>query len=131
MRQALWPSPPGEHASEIERYFKGDRNDPAAVLMALDGTGRPTGFAELSIRFYAEGCTSHRVAYLEGWFVEPSARRKGVGAALVQAAEDWARGQGCTEFASDTEMDNEGSAAAHKALGFEEVDRIVCFRKSL
>ena len=21
MRQALWPSPPGEHASEIERYF--------------------------------------------------------------------------------------------------------------
>lgn len=76
MRQALWPSPPGEHASEIERYFKGDRNDPAAVLMALDGTGRPTGFAELSIRFHAEGCTSHRVAYLEGWFVEPSGRRR-------------------------------------------------------
>jgi aminoglycoside 6'-N-acetyltransferase I len=131
MRQALWPSAPGEHAAEIERYFNGNRKDPAEVLMAFDDAGRAVAFAELSIRPYAEGCYSGRVAYLEGWFVEASARGKGVGAALVMAAEEWARGQGCTEFASDTETDNAASAAAHKSLGFEEINRIICFRKAL
>ena len=31
----------------------------------------------------------------------------------------------------DTELMNDRSAAAHRALGFAEVERIVCFRKSL
>ena len=48
---------------------------------------------------YAEGCYSGRVAYLEGWYVEPSARRKGVGAALVKTVEEWGRSQGCTSLA--------------------------------
>lgn len=38
---------------------------------------------------------------------------------------------GCTEFAGDCEMDNADSLRFHKALGFEEANRIVCFRKSL
>jgi aminoglycoside 6'-N-acetyltransferase I len=131
MRQLLWPSPPGEHASEIEDYFARDRRDPAHALIAFEESGKAIGFVELSIRAYAEGCYSDRVAYLEGWFVEASARRKGVGAALVKAAEAWARAQGCTELASDTEIDNAVSASAHRALGFEEVNRIICFRKPL
>jgi aminoglycoside 6'-N-acetyltransferase I len=131
MRQALWPSPPGEHASEIERYFNGSRRDPTTVLMAFDDAGRAIGVVELSFRSYAEGCTSDRVAYVEGWFVEPATRRKGVGTALIQAAEDWARSEGCTELASDTEIENATSVAAHKSLGFEEVERIVCCRKAL
>jgi RimJ/RimL family protein N-acetyltransferase len=65
------------------------------------------------------------------WFADASLRGRGVGAALVAAAEEWGRSQGCTELASDTTIDNEGSAAAHRALGFEEVDRIICFRKPL
>jgi aminoglycoside 6'-N-acetyltransferase I len=131
MRQALWPSAPGEHASEIRQFFHGGLHEPIAVLLALDDGGHAIGFAELSIRSHAEGCSTDRVAYLEGWFVEPSARRRGVGAALIQAAEEWARGKGCTEFASDAVIENTSSAEAHKALGFEEVDRIVCFRKAL
>lgn len=71
------------------------------------------------------------MAYLEGWYVEPDVRRRGIGRALVRAAEDWGRTQGCTEFASDTEIENAASAAAHTALGFEEVDRVRCFRKRL
>jgi len=43
----------------------------------------------------------------------------------------FARSQGCVEFASDAEEDNEPSAAAHRALGFAEVGRIRCFRKGL
>ena len=131
MRQQLWPSPEGDHAEEIRRFFSGDRSIAAEVLLACDEAGRAIGFAELSIRPYAEGCYSGRVAYLEGWFVENSWRGQGVGAALVRAAEEWGRKQGCTEMASDTELENKGSAKAHEAVGFEEVNRIICFRKEI
>src|SRR5439155_36668 len=93
------------------------RDDAAEVIIACDDSGEPIGFAELSIRPYAEGCHSGRVAYLEGWFVEPAARRKGVGAALLKAAEDWGRASGCTELASDAEIGNDESVSAHRALG--------------
>ncbi len=129
MRQKLWPSEPGEHAAEIAAHFDGPGE--VEVLIAETEEGTPAGFAELSIRPYAEGCFSGRVGYLEGWFVEERFRRQGVGAALVEAAIKWARGRGCAEFASDTEIDNEVSAAAHLALGFEEVERIICFRYAM
>ena len=131
MREILWPSSPGEHTGEIAAFFGGDRRDPAEVFMALDDDGRAVGFAEVSIRPYAEGCYSGRVAYLEGWYVEEGRRREGVGAALVAAVEDWGRAQGCTELASDAEVHNRASAAAHRSLGFTEVGTMVCFRKAL
>ncbi len=55
MRQAFWPSPAGEHAGEIGFFFNGDRRNPAEVLIAIEESGRAIGFAELSIRPYAEG----------------------------------------------------------------------------
>lgn len=132
MRCALWPEgPAAEHAREIERFFAGESHEPLAVLLAFDAAGAALGFVELSIRNVAESCETDRVAYLEGWYVEPDVRRRGIGRALVRAAEDWGRTQGCTEFASDTEIENAASAAAHTALGFEEVDRVRCFRKRL
>jgi aminoglycoside 6'-N-acetyltransferase I len=130
LRQALWPDESGSHASEIRDFFAGRRRIPLEVLMAFEDD-RPVGFVELSIRPYAEGCDTDRVAFLEGWYVVPERRRLGIGRALVDAAEAWGRAQGCTEFASDTNIDNDASAAAHQALGFEEVEQIRCFRKLL
>jgi len=132
LRHALWPErSEAEHREEIDGFFRGDLAEPLAVLLAEDGAGRPLGLAELSIRAYAEGCRSDRVAYLEGWFVAPNARGRGVGRALIAAAEEWGRSQGCREFASDAQPDNEVSAAAHRALGFVEVGLVRCFRKDL
>jgi aminoglycoside 6'-N-acetyltransferase I len=132
LRCALWPEgSETEHREEIARFFAGEAPEPLGVLLAEDGPGRPVGFAELSIRGHAEGCRSDRVAYLEGWFVAPEARRRGVGRALIAAAEEWGRSQRCREFASDAEPDNEISAAAHGALGFSEVGLVRCFRKDL
>lgn len=132
LRFALWPEAThAEHARDVERFFAGQSHEPLAVLLARDAAGTPLGFAELSIRNVAEGCETDRVAYLEGWYVEPEARRQGVGRALVSAAEEWGRAQGCTEFASDTQIENTASAAAHAALGFEETERLRCFRKKL
>jgi aminoglycoside 6'-N-acetyltransferase I len=130
MREALWPDATGGHADEVARFFAGRLRIPLAVLVAEED-GTLVGFAELNIRPYAEGCTTERVAFLEGWYVEPTARRRGVGRALVAAAEAWAVDQGCTEFASDTLADNDASASAHRALGFQEVEVIRCFRKPI
>jgi len=132
MRRALWPDDEGDsHAREIDEFFAGRLKMPLEVLLALDENGNPIGFAELSIRSYAEDCLTDRIAYLEGWYVVPLARRQGVGRALVVAAESWAKRQGCTEFGSDALLDNHASAAAHRAVGFTETVQIRCFRKSL
>ena len=131
MRDALWPSSPGEHAGLIDLYFAGTLQEPLEVLLAFDDDLHPLGFIELSIRPYAEGCVTDRVAFVEGWFVRPEARGTGVGAALIGAAEAWARTHGCSELGSDTEIENEASAAAHRALGFVEAGVVRCFIKSL
>ncbi len=131
MRHALWPDESNSHGREVADYFRGVLPMPLEVLLAVDDAGQPIGFAELSIRNYAEGCESDRVAFLEGWYVDPAHRRQGVGAMLVKAAERWARAQGCREFGSDAELDNDISHTAHRALGFEEVVRIVSYKKLL
>jgi len=92
-------------------------------IHSLEGGGRVT----FTSSFSKTVATGLRV----GWFVVPEARHRGVGRKLVAAAEAWARSVGCTEFASDAEADNESSAAAHRALGFEDVGLIRCFRKDL
>lgn len=131
MRETLWPDTLGDHARDIAQYFSGRRSDPAEVLVACLGSGVPIGFVELSIRHYAAGCSTDRVAFVEGWFVDAEHRRRGIGASLIRAAEEWGRASRCTELASDSETVNESSIAAHKALGFAEVERVVCFRKSI
>lgn len=133
LRQDLWPdAAAGEHADEIERFFRGDfPREPWAVFLAENEANSALGFAEASIRPHAEGCVTNRVAYLEGWFVVASARRQGIGRALLRAVEAWAREQGCTELASDAAADNDISHDAHVAGGFADVGLIRCFAKRI
>jgi aminoglycoside 6'-N-acetyltransferase I len=139
LRCQQWPDESEDQlAEDTVRYFaEPERRGgmmPEAVLVAVqlgEAADLVVGFAELSRRMYAEGCESSPVGFLEGWFVIPSLRGRGVGRALVKAGEEWARTVGCREFASDTTVDNVDSAAAHRALGFEEVEVIRCFRKDL
>jgi aminoglycoside 6'-N-acetyltransferase I len=132
LRHALWPAESADElTAEARAFFVDDDSLLEAVLLAEASDGTLLGFGELSLRPYAEDCRTSPVAFLEGWYVIPSARRHGVGRALMSAAEQWARERGCHEFASDTELDNSLSAAAHRALGFEDAGAIRCFRKDL
>ncbi len=132
LRCALWPeTSEADHRDDIDRFFAGRAREPHTALLAQDTEGRSVGLAELSIRPYAQGCRSDRVAYREGWYVVPENRRRGVGRALLVAAEEWARTRGCRELASDTQPDNSASIAAHRALGFSEARLVLCFCKSL
>ena len=129
MRAELWP---GDHTAEVEQHLR-DGGTPllTLVLVADRGDGKLCGFVEIGLRPYAEGCESTPVPFIEGWYVDPDVRGSGVGRALIRAAEAWARANGYREIASDVELDNDASIAAHNALGFEEADRLVCFRKDL
>jgi len=80
---------------------------------------------------YVNGTAASPVGFLEGVFVVPSHRRRGVGRALVRAAEAWVTAQGCTEFASDSLLENVDAHAVHRALGFVETERVVFFCKRL
>lgn len=124
---ALWPD---ENASS--EYLDGLLADPlTSIFLAVRPNGRPGGFLEAGTRKYAEGCESSPVGYIEGWYVDPDLRGQGVGAALVRAAEDWARSIGLTEMASDTWLTNEASIQAHLKLGYREQERLVHFAKQL
>ena len=129
LRERLWPeNPPEELAREQQRILADRRN---LVLVAASDGGDLLGFAEASVREWAEGCATHPVGYLEAWYVVPEHRRAGLGAELVRAAERWAREQGCTEMASDADLENHVSHRAHRALGYDEVGRAVLFKKRL
>ena len=93
--------------------------------------GRLVGFLELDYRKYAPGCSSSPVPFIEGWYVERDLQGQGIGRALVEAAEAHARASGHHEMASDAELENADGIAAHLALGYKEVERVVCFRRSL
>lgn len=130
LRMSLWPqTSETQHRKEMAMML----SDPErfAVFVCQDAQGVLAGFAEVSLRAWAEGCESSPVAYLEGWFVAPCARRQGIGRRLVAAAEDWARSRRCTEMASDTELENRVSEAAHRRLGYSIAARVTAFRKRL
>lgn len=107
----------------------------AAAFGAFAGT-ELIGYAAAGWRSHAEGAwdrpaVEQRIAYLEEWYVRPGHRGRGVGRALVAAVEAWAGEQGATHLASDTEIGNDASIAAHQALGLAEVERAVHFLKRL
>ncbi len=92
----------------------------------------PIGFAQCGLRTdYVEGTQSSPVGYLEGIFMKADYRKQGCATELLLACENWAKDMGCTEFASDCELENTASIAFHSATGFEEANRIVCFKKNL
>ena len=130
MRNALWPDcTPEIHAHESEQLLADPEK--GITFLAEDERDGPIAFVELSVRPYAEACHSGHVGYVEGWYVDPRHRRRGIGRALFAAADDWARQRGCLEMASDTDVDNTLSRAAHARLGYGEVGTLVHFRKPL
>ena len=129
MRLALWPDEADSLAQGIDDFFA--RPDKSGAFVAERPNGGLGGFVEVGIRTYCEGGTTDHPGFIEGWYVDADLRRQGVGAALVAAAEDWARAQGCTEMGSDTWLDNQASIDAHARLGYAEVERLVAFYKPL
>ena len=92
----------------------------------------PVGFAQCQLRYdYVEGTGSSPVGYLEGIYVAEEYRKHGIARELLTACEGWAKEKGCTEFASDCELENTQGLQFHLNVGFEEANRIICFTKKI
>jgi aminoglycoside 6'-N-acetyltransferase I len=132
LRYALWTWDTVEdHAEEAQELYLASNPDRTAFV-ALDETGTMIAFAEATLRRdYVEGCETSPVVFLEGIYVIPEARQTGVARSLADTVADWGRAQGCTEYASNALLDNIDSHAFHAAIGFEETERVVFFRKEL
>jgi aminoglycoside 6'-N-acetyltransferase I len=131
----LWPDGSlEEHRREVDAKITSGRAGtlPVAIFVAEDNYKELAGFIEVGLRSHADGCDiSQPVGFIEGWFVRASDRGNGAGRQLMEAAERWARENGCIEIASDALLDSELSQEAHRSLGFEVVDRCVHFKKRL
>jgi len=125
----LWP----DHTVEEMRLEFAEiitKNDAAFFLAYADETA--VGFAQCQLRYdYVEGTDSSPVGYLEGIYVADGYRQQGFARELLAACESWAKTKGCTEFASDCELENTQSLEFHLNVGFEEANRIICFTKKL
>ena len=129
LARELWP----DHSAEemTEEYESLVAREDAAVFLYRE-RGEAAGFAQCQLRRdYVEGTETSPVGYLEGIYVREGARRQGIARKLLSACENWAKARGCTEFASDCELDNTVSQRFHRAAGFDEANRIVAYVKKL
>lgn len=127
--RALWPDhPQAAYASILSEYIGKTQ---ACCLIDTDGSD-VLGIVFGALRHdYIEGCETSPVGYLEGIYVKDAYRRKGIAKMLVKTCEQWAKDQGCSEFASDCELTNIDSLRFHLGIGFHEENRIICFKKRI
>lgn len=102
------------------------------TFLAKNEEHKAIGFINVSIRRdYVEGADHSPTGYLEGIYVEPEYRNKGVAKAMLQLGETWLWQHHCTQIGSDTWLRNKVSQAFHKRLGFREEEILVHFLKDI
>ena len=125
----LWPC---HTVEEMYTEFAEILEKPDAAFFLAYAEETAIGFVQCQLRHdYVEGTDSSPVGYLEGIYVAEDYRKHGIARELLSACESWAKAKGCTEFASDCELDNVHSLRFHLNVGFEEANRIICFTKKL
>ena len=125
----LWPD---NEFDDLKQEMKETILDQEAVFFLYFDNDIPVGFAQCQLRHdYVEGTDSSPVGYLEGVFVIESYRNKGIATQLLQQCELWSKKNGCIEFASDCEITNVESYVFHIKFGFQEANRIICFKKTI
>lgn len=119
-------------ADTLFREFEALLKNNKALLLVLEIKEQIQGFSQVQLRSdYVEGCQTSPVGYLEAIYVTPEYCRQGHGTALLEEAKAWTKAQGCSEFASDTELTNENGYRFHIKSGFQETNRLITFKQDL
>jgi aminoglycoside 6'-N-acetyltransferase I len=125
----LWDDSSFDEEFENHKSIIGSENEICFLVKAQESY---IAFVHLSIRNdYVEGANDLPVAYIEGIYVQPAHQKQGIAKKLISVAGDWAKQKGLKQIASDTDVANTESIDFHKKIGFEEVERVVCFIKDL
>ena len=103
------------------RAFIGDRlrNGDAVILLAQRG-GAAAGFTQLYPLF--SSVRTGRIWQLNDLYVAPTARRHGVGRALLAAARDHAQTSGALGLQLETQRSNAAAQRLYAALGWQRDD---------
>lgn len=129
MRQELYSGlDPDFHDGEMEWIASSGE---AECYLAFDEKGTPIGMMELSLRNVVDGCIGGPVGYVEGIYLEPDHRRAGLGSELMKFATERFLARGCSDMATDAEIDNVDAQEFYRNVGFTESWRVVGFTRSI
>ena len=94
---------------------------PRAMVFIAERDGEPVGYITGHLEEDKRRELS-RKCVVEDWYVEKEARGAGVGRALFDALLEASRERGCVVVESTTWAGNENARAAHRSLGFQEIE---------
>lgn len=102
----------------LARKFMGEnlKKERSVVFMALDNDGTALGFTQLYPGWCSVGTCPIWTLY--DLFVTPTARQRGVGRALMDAAEKMARKSRASRIDLETAIDNYDAQALYESLGY-------------
>ena len=100
----------------------------SVVLLALEGS-RALGFTQLYPSFSSAAMA--RIFILNDLFVSPGARRRGVGADLLDAAARYARGDGAVRIMLSTEVTNAVAQSLYEKSGWKKDVNFLVYQLAL
>lgn len=97
------------------------QRDPNARVLVAESDGAPVGLATVHLRH----TMNHEapIAQLTLLVVDETQRSRGVGRALVEAAERWARAQGSHRIVVTTALQREEAHAFYERIGYRHTGR--------
>jgi len=114
---------------QIASRLAGIEAEPASrVFVAENGDGRVVGWLHVAARAQL---TEESCAEVLGLVVDESARGGGIGAALLHAAEEWARSAGCAHVRVRSRVERERAHRFYQRAGFARVKTQAVLAKPL
>ncbi len=102
----------------LAREFLRERlqGEQSVIFLALRSDGSAAGFTQLYPSF--SSASAQRIFILNDLFVDPSARRRGVGQRLLDAAAEFGRSEGAIRLTLSTAHANTAAQALYEAHGW-------------
>ena len=123
--------PEEDYDEEYEMYKESFKTDKEMGYL-YQADNKYVGMMHLSIRSdYVNGTDTSPVLYLEAIYVLSDYRKLGIARNFIDFAGNIARKKEITQLASDCLLENHASELFHKACGFREEERVICFVKDV
>ena len=110
--------PSDEDLEALVRALIADPDGEGMQLIARGDGGEPLGFATLYWSW--QTLSASRAGVMNDLFVDPAARGKGVGRALIEECRRRSAEHGASEVVWETALDNEDAQRLYRSIGAKE-----------